>query len=86
MTTTDLGILLIVLCIVLWAIMAALHRHTVQLQTLQAQLKKLLDLQSARRHDGENDSGDPADVMDRPSNVASLSGRTNDSGARHSNQ
>ncbi|MDE2498463.1 MAG: hypothetical protein KGK35_11595 [Xanthomonadaceae bacterium] len=43
MTTTDIGILLIVLCVLLWAIMAALHRHTVQMKALQAQLDELLD-------------------------------------------
>jgi hypothetical protein len=48
MTTTDIGILLIVLCILLWAIMAALHRHTVQMKALQAQLDELLDAQRAR--------------------------------------
>jgi len=42
MTTTDIGILLIVLCVLLWAIMAALHRHTVQMKALQAQLDELL--------------------------------------------
>ncbi|HVX05815.1 MAG TPA: hypothetical protein VHA71_11940 [Rhodanobacteraceae bacterium] len=42
MTTTDIGILLIVLCILLWAIMAALHRHTVQMKAMQAQLDELL--------------------------------------------
>lgn len=46
MTTTDIGILLIVLCVLLWAIMAALHRHTVQMKALQAQLDELL---AARR-------------------------------------
>lgn len=42
MTTTDIGILLIVLCVLLWAIMAALHRHTVQMRALQAQLDDFL--------------------------------------------
>ena len=42
MTTTDIGILLIVLCVLLWAIMAALHRHTVQMKAMQAQLDELL--------------------------------------------
>ena len=42
MTTTDIGILLIVLCVLLWAIMAALHRHTVQMKALQAQLDELM--------------------------------------------
>ncbi len=44
-TTTDIGILLIVLCIVLWAIMAALHRHTVQLEALKTQLQALVAAQ-----------------------------------------
>lgn len=47
MTTTDIGILLIVLCIVLWAIMAALHRHTVQMEALKAQVQELLKAQRA---------------------------------------
>lgn len=42
MTDTDIVILLIVLCVLLWAIMAALHRHTTQLRSLQKQLEKLL--------------------------------------------
>ncbi len=48
MTTTDIGILLIVLCILLWAIMAALHRHTVQMKALQARLDELLDARQAK--------------------------------------
>lgn len=49
MTTTDIGILLIVLCVLLWAIMAALHRHTVQLKALQAQLDELLGASRPKR-------------------------------------
>lgn len=45
MTVTDIGILLIVLCIVLWAILAALHRHTVQLEALKKQMQQLLKAQ-----------------------------------------
>ncbi|HLI18881.1 MAG TPA: hypothetical protein VKV22_11510 [Rhodanobacteraceae bacterium] len=48
MTTTDIGILLIVLCIVLWAIMAALHRHTVQLEALKTQMQELLNARQAQ--------------------------------------
>lgn len=48
MTTTDIGILLIVLCVVLWAIMAALHRHTVQMEALKAQMQALLKAQQAQ--------------------------------------
>lgn len=47
MTTTDIGILLIVLCILLWAIMAALHRHTVQMEALKKQMQELLEAQQA---------------------------------------
>ena len=47
MTTTDIGILLIVQCVLLWAIMAALHRHTVQLEALKAQMRKLLAIRQA---------------------------------------
>lgn len=46
-TTTDIGILLIVLCVLLWAIMAALHRHTVQLEALKAQMQELLKARQA---------------------------------------
>lgn len=48
MTTTDIGILLIVLCVLLWAIMAALHRHTVQLEALKMQLDALLKAQQSK--------------------------------------
>ncbi|MGH8144765.1 MAG: hypothetical protein ACREPY_00385 [Rhodanobacteraceae bacterium] len=43
MTITDIGILLVVLCVLLWAVMAALHRHTVQLDALQKQLNQFRD-------------------------------------------
>lgn len=39
MTVTSLGILLIVNGVLLWAIMAALHRHTVMLKGLQLQME-----------------------------------------------
>ena len=65
MTTTDIGILLIVLCVLLWAIMAALHRHTVQLKALQAQLDELLEASRPKRSRtteaevlGRNDHGE----------------------------
>lgn len=48
MTITDIGILLVVLCIVLWAIMAALHRHTVQMEALKTQVQELLKAQQAK--------------------------------------
>ena len=48
MTMTDIGILLIVLCVLLWAIMAALHRHTVQMKALQSKLDELLDARQGR--------------------------------------
>ncbi len=76
-TITDIGILLIVLCILLWAIMAALHRHTVQLEALKAQLQELLRAQQTgagrvdtppqppdRRHDHEARTAAP--VTDEP--------------------
>jgi hypothetical protein len=68
MTTTDIGILLIVLCILPWAIMAALHRHTVQLKSLQARLDELLAPRSASSRGteadvlGRNDRGEPRTV------------------------
>jgi hypothetical protein len=42
MTLTSLGILLIVNGVLLWAIMAALHRHTVVLKNLQRQMEDLV--------------------------------------------
>jgi len=42
-THTDIGILLIVLCVLLWAVLAALHRHTVQLNALRKEVEKLLE-------------------------------------------
>ena len=48
MTTTAIGILLIVLCVLQWATMAALHRHTVQMKALQAQLDRLLDARQGK--------------------------------------
>lgn len=47
MTTTAIGILLIVQCIVLWAIMAALHRHTHQLEAMRRRLDDLRPAQHA---------------------------------------
>ncbi|MGB3269949.1 MAG: hypothetical protein WBA65_08310 [Rhodanobacter sp.] len=47
MTLTSLGILLIVNGVLLWAIMAALHRHTVVLKDLQLQMQGLLARQAA---------------------------------------
>lgn len=56
MTITDVGILLIILCVLLWAIMAALHRHTVQLEALRKQIEALQS-QPPRAADG---GGTPA--------------------------
>ncbi len=57
MTITDIGILLIILCILLWAIMAALHRHTVQLEALRKQIEAL---QSGPPHASGSAGGTPA--------------------------
>ena len=54
MTLTDICILLIVLCVVLWAMLAALHRHTVQLKALREELETLL---KTFRPDLAGDSG-----------------------------
>ncbi|MGH8184331.1 MAG: hypothetical protein ACREPH_11805 [Rhodanobacteraceae bacterium] len=59
MTITDIGIMLIVLCVLLWAIMAALHRHTVQLEALKAQMESLARAQQAQSGDGAEDSHTP---------------------------
>lgn len=42
MTATDTAILLIILCALLWAIMSALHKQTVTLTELRAQMEVLL--------------------------------------------
>ena len=60
MTLTNLGILLIVNGVLLWAIMAALHRHTVVLKNLQLQMQGLL-----ARHGAD----EAAAVEDDPSAV-----------------
>lgn len=67
-TTTDIGILLIVQCILLWAIMAALHRHTVQLQALKAEMEALRKI---RNHSCDHAAERPAaatrhDNVDEP--------------------
>jgi hypothetical protein len=67
-TITDIGILLIVLCILLWAIMAALHRHTVQLQALKAQMEAL---QKAQHHEPGHAEEGPA-ATTRRDNVEEL--------------
>lgn len=56
MTTTDIGVLLIVLCVLLWAIMAALHRHTVQLEALQRNVEAL---RNAHAHASARTAGRP---------------------------
>lgn len=67
MTTTDIGILLIVQCVLLWAIMAALHRHTVQLEALKAQMHKLLTARQADPdHAAESSrASEPCDNVER---------------------
>ncbi|MBN8736559.1 MAG: hypothetical protein J0H27_09840 [Xanthomonadales bacterium] len=76
MTTTDIGILLIVLCILLWAIMAALHRHTVQLEALKAQMQELL---KARQADDAGHAAGPSSRTSEPrDNVERLAPHTAD--------
>ena len=62
MTITDIGILLIVLCVALWAIAAALHRHTVQLEALKSQMQELLKA----REMNDDASAIPADAAESP--------------------
>lgn len=67
MTITDIGILLIVLCVALWAIAAALHRHTVQLEALKSQMR---ELQKAREtNDAASAAG--ADASEPPDRMES---------------
>lgn len=56
MTITAIGIFLIVLCVLLWAIMAALHRHTVQLEALKTQMDALLNATQPRSSRGSEGS------------------------------
>jgi hypothetical protein len=63
MTLTSLGILLIVNGVLLWAIMAALHRHTVALKSLQLQMENLLaghDADAGAAADGDHPAGRPS--------------------------
>lgn len=61
MTPTDIGILLIVLCVLLWAILAALHRHTVQLNALGRTMEKFFKEFGHGVARDESASGDPAE-------------------------
>lgn len=74
MTTTDIGILLIVLCILLWAIMAALHRHTVQMKALQAQLDELLDARQAKPSRTAEGNTQDRDDLEEPRVLHAASG------------
>jgi hypothetical protein len=69
-TITDIGILLLILCVVLWAIMAALHRHTVQMEALRAQLEALQKAQ--HRESGEAVERERESVAKQRSNVEEL--------------
>ncbi|TAN02815.1 MAG: hypothetical protein EPN36_15455 [Rhodanobacteraceae bacterium] len=71
MTITDIGILLIVLCILLWAIMAALHRHTVQLDALKKQMEALAQARQARSDADARDDHTPG----RHDNIEELAAR-----------
>jgi hypothetical protein len=65
MTITDIGILLVILCVLLWAIMAALHRHTVQLETLRKELEALRQAQPCTNDDaGEASTTKPRDNLE----------------------
>ena len=50
MTITSIGILLSVIAVVLWAIMAALHRHTQEMITLRAHIQALVDASAATQN------------------------------------
>lgn len=52
MTATDTAILLIILCALLWAIMAALHKQTATLDELRAQMQVLLKTDTAETSRG----------------------------------
>jgi hypothetical protein len=58
MTVTSLGILLIVNGVLLWAIMAALHRHTVVLKGLQSQMEALTVKHSVNTSEDNAADGD----------------------------
>jgi hypothetical protein len=78
-TITDIGILLIVLCVALWAIAAALHRHTVQLETLKSQMQELLRTRETHGGDAGTGAGSPGprDRMDSASAPASTTSASN---------
>ena len=58
MTVTSLGIMLIVNGVLLWAIMTALHRHTVALKGLQLQIEAMAVKQRADAIGGIEADGD----------------------------
>jgi hypothetical protein len=77
-TITDIGILLIVLCVALWAIAAALHRHTVQLEALKSQMQELLkaremndDASATRADAAESPRDEMESAAHAPANAAS---------------
>lgn len=70
MTHTDIGILLIVLCVLLWAILAALHRHTVQLNALRKEVEKLLEEFGPGRGEGSGATRDEFPSWDPAGQIA----------------
>lgn len=72
MTITDIGILLIILCVLLWAIMAALHRHTVQLEALRKQIEALQQQEPphASASHGKTPASKPRDDLEELSATA----------------
>jgi hypothetical protein len=71
-TITDIGILLIVLCVALWAIAAALHRHTVQLEALKSEMQALLKA----RETGDDASATPVDPTEPRNRMESAAAHT----------
>lgn len=69
MTNTDIGILLIVLCVLLWAILAALHRHTVQLNALRKEMEKLFRAFDADWAEGSGASRDEFAAQDQAGQI-----------------
>lgn len=69
MTMTAIGILLIVQCVTLWGILAALYRHTSELKALRERLdalRRLPGVGAANDASASPEEGRADDQVDRP--------------------
>jgi len=74
-TNTDIGILLIALCVSSWAILAALHRHTIQLDALRREMEKLLKQLGSGRGEDSGATRDEFASRDSTEQIASRMAR-----------